>query len=325
MMSQAKLGYTTWQQPDIEVAPALSEVHARAGASMGVAVEGSEVAFPSQNSGTAKLPPLDDVGVETRRIEVFNRGDTSFTYKVTADPGLAVTPSSGSVADTAELDIRADWNSAPAGDSTATLRIEASTGESQIVQVPLAKATALPPRTFTGFVESDRHIAIEAPHFSRAIDEGAVKWRTLPDFGRTLGAVTSFPVTAKSTESPSVRSPHLEYDLWLFSTGELHVELQLAPSLDFQSGNGLRLAVSFDDAALQILPLATMATPDNWNRAVADGVRRLTSTHTIARAGHHVLKFWRITPGVVLERIVIDAGGVRPSYLGPLESKRVQP
>ena len=30
-----------------------------------------------------------------------------------------------------------------------------------------------------------------------------------------------------------------------------------------------------------------------------------------------------ITHGVVLERIVIDAGGVRPSYLGPPENARV--
>jgi hypothetical protein len=29
-----------------------------------------------------------------------------------------------------------------------------------------------------------------------------------------------------------------------------------------------------------------------------------------------------VTPGVVVERIIVDAGGVRPSYLGPPESPR---
>jgi hypothetical protein len=53
---------------------------------------------------------------------------------------------------------------------------------------------------------------------------------------------------------------------------------------------------------------------------VSDGVAILTSKHEIRRAGYHVLKFWALDPGVVLEKLVVDAGGVRPSYLGPPES-----
>jgi hypothetical protein len=152
------------------------------------------------------------------------------------------------------------------------------------------------------------------------VNADAITWRTLPDFGRTLGGVTSLPVTATNSDPAGKRAPHLEYDVWLFSTGELNVELQLAPSLDFQSGEGLQFAISLDEAPPKVLRLETMANQANWNRAVADGVRRVTSAHKITRPGHHVLKLWRVTPGVVFERIVIDTGGVRPSYLGPPES-----
>jgi hypothetical protein len=319
MMSQAKLGYTSWQQPDIEVAPASSEVHPREGASMAIAVEGSPVAFPSQGAGTATLPPIDVVARETRTVEIFNRGDTAFTYTVSADPSIVVMPVSGKVVDTVALSVRANWDAVAAGDSTATLQIQADTGETQTVRIPLSKPSALPPPTFKGFVETDRHIAIEAPHFSRAVGDGAITWHVLPDFGRTLGGVTSFPVTAADSRKPS---SHLDYDVWLFSTGEIGVALQLAPSLDFQSGAGLRFGISFDDDPPQILQLGTMATKEDWNTAVADGVRRVSSTHRITRPGRHTLKFWRITPGVVLERVIIDAGGVRPSYLGPPETER---
>jgi hypothetical protein len=39
-------------------------------------------------------------------------------------------------------------------------------------------------------------------------------------------------------------------------------------------------------------------------------------------AGQHVLKFWMVDPAVVLQKLVIERGTIRPSYLGPPESYR---
>jgi len=47
------------------------------------------------------------------------------------------------------------------------------------------------------------------------------------------------------------------------------------------------------------------------------------STHTSIKAGTHTLKFWSLAPGFVLEKIVADVAGLKPSYLGPPESMRV--
>ena len=53
-----------------------------------------------------------------------------------------------------------------------------------------------------------------------------------------------------------------------------------------------------------------------------DSVRKVKSTHTLANSGYHTLKFWMVDPGVVLEKLVVNLGGVKPSYLGPPESYR---
>lgn len=50
---------------------------------------------------------------------------------------------------------------------------------------------------------------------------------------------------------------------------------------------------------------------------------RLTTTQHRLEAGVHTLKIKMIDPGVVLQKIVIDTGGAKPSYLGPPESHYV--
>ena len=319
-MSDSKMGYTYWQSPNLEAVPAVSEVRPHAGASMAMAIEGSERSWPSYNAGRAVLPPLHSLQDGTRWVELFNRGLVPFDFKATADhPWVKISPANGKVTDVTRLEIGVDWSAAPAGTSMATVTLEGPDGETRSLQLPVEKPE-IP--QLAGFVETDRHVAIEAPHFSRALSSLGIEWKVLPKFGRTLGGVTTFPVTAP-VQQPGGGSPHLEYDVHLTSTGELTVEFHCAPSLNFQSGDGLRFAVSLDDGPPEVVKLDTWATLRTWEQSVADGVRRVSTKLVVDKPGQHVLKFWMVTPGVVLERIIIDAGGIRPSYLGPVESPRV--
>jgi len=56
---------------------------------------------------------------------------------------------------------------------------------------------------------------------------------------------------------------------------------------------------------------------------VADNIRVATSTHALTRRGAHTLKIFFVDPGPVLQKLVIDTGGAKPSYLGPPESPRI--
>ena len=60
-----------------------------------------------------------------------------------------------------------------------------------------------------------------------------------------------------------------------------------------------------------------------WERNTSDNINRTTTTLTGMSAGHHTITFWAVDHNVVLQRLVLDTGGVRDSYFGPIESKRL--
>jgi hypothetical protein len=189
----------------------------------------------------------------------------------------------------------------------------------EVATVPAGTtATAAAPQAAT---EAAAYASLDAEHYTQAVNAGPITWQRLPDLGRTAGAVTAMPVTAAPTAAPGGSSPHLEYRINMPQAGPVTVSAYLAPTLDFTNTTGLRYAVSIDDEAPQMINLHTGLNPDNgnrpWERAVAENIILKTSQHNVATAGAHVLKFWRVDPGVVLEKLVVSAGSLPATYLGP--------
>ena len=329
MMDQTHIGYTYWQQPPANALPAVTELQVPQAAALAVSLEGRATAWPTDNvfEPPPALPAIDAYEQQTRTIEIFNRGREPGTFAAeTSEPWLRVAPAGGKVAGAGEarLAVNVDWTRAPAGRHDASISIRGAGDRPVVVTVPVIKPAAPAPARdqVDGFVETGGGVvAIEAEHWSRKVDAGGVEWQVLPGFGRTLAGVTPFPVTAPS-QRPSAGSPRLEYRVYLLSAGDVTVDLYVAPSLDFVPGRGLRCAVSFDDAPPVTLEVSTSQSKEEWSRAVADSVRKLTTRHRIGSAGPHVLKLWMVDPGVVLERLVVEAapGAVHPSYLGPPET-----
>jgi hypothetical protein len=171
----------------------------------------------------------------------------------------------------------------------------------------------------TGFVESNGYVSIEAEHYTRAVEPSSIKWQRIPDLGRTLSAMTPMPVISPP-QTPEGNGARLEYQIHFFSKGEVKVKAYLSPTLNFHNNQGLRYAVSFDDEPPQIVNMHANKTFQDWEESVRNNVTVEVSKHVINEPGTHVLKFWMVDAGVVLQKLVIETGEVKPSYLGPPES-----
>jgi hypothetical protein len=217
--------------------------------------------------------------------------------------------------------VSADWDTAPTGTAFGSVVISGPKGTKVSVKVPLRNPASPRPQELSGFVESDGYVSIEAEHFTRAVAPDGRSWERIPGHGRTLSGMTTLPVAAAAA-TLGTAGMWLEYRMYLFSAGAVGVEAHLAPTQRFQPGPGFRYAVSFDDETPQLVNVHADTSLAAWERSVADGVTVLRSKHTVAAAGQHVLKFWALDAGLVLQKLVVDTGGLRPSYLGPPESAR---
>ncbi|XXX82463.1 glycosyl hydrolase 115 family protein [Sorangium sp. So ce134] len=291
-------------------------------------------------------------------IEVFNRGSEPLEYAIEAalpvkcpagwqswgggapcPPWLTIHPSRGVVDKEVRATVRVDWTLAP-----TTYPDPANPAQQLPLQFPLdipitvtgsdgssvvVTARVEDPRKIdwkpNRYIEANGYVSILAERYSRAVETDDVWWKRIPDIGRTGAGVTPFPVTAE-TQEPGGASPRLEYDLHLQSSGEVSVYVHVSPRNNFQNWQeGMQYAVSFDNGAIQRVNM-TYAIDLNgngnkiWERHTSDNVNIMRTKHTISAPGDHVLKFWMVHPGVILQKIVVDAGGVKESYLGPPES-----
>jgi hypothetical protein len=324
-MDQVHIGYTSWQDPQRNVMPRVMRVEAPELSVLGVAVEGSSLAWPGPAADPC-LPTFDVFNRQCYYIDVFNRGQASFPYGVVAsEPWVVLSSHEGTIDKEQRLWVSIDWSAAPKGTAGATVKIVSEGGEQVAVKVKAFNPTQVTRDSLDGFVEANGYVSIEAEHYTKNIPAAPVRWQKIDSYGRTLSGMTPLPMTAPSVTPPE--APCLEYKMYLFSPGPATVLSIVSPTLNFVPGRGLRYAVSFDDEppqVIDIVPAGFDARNGNreWEDSVRNACRVVRSTHNLSGPGYHTLKIWMVDPAVVLEKIVVDLGGLKPNYLGPPESYR---
>lgn len=187
-------------------------------------------------------------------------------------------------------------------------------------EIPVTKAEVPPTAANPAFYEQDKVVSIPAAQFTKAINSEGIEWKVLPDHGRTGDAVTSFPVTAAASK-PGGNAPHLQYEFYTYSSGTIHTQSFFSPTLNiYGSDEGLQYGISVNDGPVQIVSLNKEDKTNIsgiWNKWVAENAIIKTTEHILTQPGKQILKFWRVNNAVVLQQMVIDLGGLQPSYLGP--------
>jgi hypothetical protein len=279
-----------------------------------VAIEGSEAVWPN-DSLTATLPAMCNLQQGVQYIDLFNRGTTPFTYSIETNSWLHLSATSGQITKEERIWLNVLWSAVPLGKHRVPITITGPDKNAITVYAVLEKIE-VPNLAKEALVECGGYLSLEADQTAKQVDEKGTHWIRIENIGRTGNGITFFP-SYPHPASFKPTSAHLEYDLYTTDSGAAKVMVYCSPTLPFNESSGLRYAVSFDNETPQIINLHADNSERAWAQSVSDNIRISTSEHTLPKAGRHTLKIWAIDPGVVLQKIVVDLGGVRKSYLGP--------
>ncbi len=331
MMSQTHIGYTSWNHPRTNIMPSITYIHPKDTPQLGYVIEHGTP--PAWGGHSVEGNPLfsetfsyfDCINQQSYYIEVFNMGKGLLEYFIeTKNEWIKLSKTNGKIQYDERIFVSIDWEKAPKENVVGELVIKGA-GKEYTVKVPIR--SNIP--EILGFVENNGVVSIEAPNFSRKVETKDIKWTMVFNLGRTYSSVIAEPVDVPSQKLSTV-SPRLEYDFTMFDAGEVTVMVYVSPTQDFKKQGGLRYAVSIDDEEPVIVNInegeivPDFKYADWWMKSVADHIKIKTSRHKLDKPGKHTLKIWMIDTGIVFQKIVINAGGLKQSYLGPEESLYVR-
>ncbi|KAL2799671.1 hypothetical protein BJX66DRAFT_351803 [Aspergillus keveii] len=335
MASQSHIGYTNWQQPAANIMPNVSSVDGDDAAGLvGVAIRG-QGGLVSNSSGNIlmSMDPYMPPG-EVRYFEIFARSNGEFSYRVeTNKTYVKVSDRAGTIS---SLDNQAevrclmavDWRKVPIGVSNVEIVVFYTVSgieDSHTLVLPLNKTRIK--AGSKGHVESNGVISIEAEHYTRAEPKNNISYITIPGYGRTLSGVKLWPATA-SSQTPDI-APSLRYPFYSFSQTETpKLIVYLGSTLNHDPSRPLRYAFSIhgrEPKIVQPVPDTSMGSePVGWGATVRrDGWISTVDVGGRLDEGEHELTVWLLEPGIIVQKLALDFGGVRASALGPPESFRV--
>ena len=184
----------------------------------------------------------------------------------------------------------------------------------RVTRIPEARIAPEPPV----YQEADGYVSVEAQNFTRQKNGANAHWIIIPNLGRTESAVTTAPNTTVPDEDM-----YLEYDFATEKAGEVTVQARFSSTLNFNDYKGMRYAISIDGGEEQIVNINGHYKGElgKWQ---ADHVITTATKHTLEKKDKHTLRIRPLDAALVLQKVMIDFGGLKQSYLGAPQSEVVK-
>lgn len=294
----------------------------------GYASADSALAGPPKQPLT--LPAFQPWSAPTHFIDVFLSRRRAVKWQVsTSARWLLVSAESGQLTTASQqqrLLVSVDWRRVPPGGERVGFLTFKGAGKTVRIAV---RAISGSPETlaYKGFIETNGYVAMQADHYTRRTDSPTGRWAPQAAVGRPgqlLAAQTLAAAPADSVDAPAGAAV-LEYDFYTLSAAARPVVTAVTlPVHPATRPARLRYGVALDGGPVTIVDHRTEGRSEEWKQNVLRNSARRSVAGPPLGPGRHTLKIYLLDPGVLLDRLTIDLGGLVPAYGAVPETRRPQ-
>lgn len=263
-------------------------------------------------------------------IDIFNRGKGQLSWTAETDKEwILLSRTSGKTADEDRIMVSVDWNNVPVGDKIAgTVTIKDGSGVQENVLVSVFNPSSPTREDLNGiYVQHNGYVSIDAAGYHRKRENDAIKIIDIPNLGIENKAVQfGNPMMPKqNTRKEDV--PCVEYDFYTFEQGSVDVYTYVLPTFVLSADRGYsgheatnietQYGVCIDDGPVMNPSTSSVEYAQIWYESCLKNCRVNKTTLHINEPGRHSIRILCGDAGTVLQKIVLDFGGLKRSYLGP--------
>jgi hypothetical protein len=271
------------------------------------------------------LPVFNSFAPKKYYIDVANKGSKVASWKAAvSDDWIILSEASGKVKDEVRLFVSIDRQKLPAEEKVYGEIVFKSKNKKEKIFVSAFNPQNVTDDELKGlFVEQNGYISIPAADFHRKKDDDPVNVQIIENLGVENRAI-QFGDPLKRVLEPKARfRTSVEYDFYLFTPGWVTVYTYALPVAPLNPLENANYKYQIDNNIFRWPDIKAGEHSDEWKENVLRNCAIKKDRYFIPTAGKHTFKLMNAAQGMVMQKIVIDTGGLKESYLGP-ESTKVE-
>ena len=277
------------------------------------------------NTNGMELPAFDSLYKQRYFIDVFLSASKDVTWKaMPSHSWIRLSKSSGTLGvepgkKEERIWVEIDWTQAAVNSSSAGSIVFKSGNKEMKVKLVLRQLNLLQLNKGE-FVENNGYVSIHAANFSRHKTTDPYDQRIMSGVGYTGQLLQVYFTAAKdtilSTDAESIKknNPYVEYDFQTITAAAPEVTVFTLPTHPLNNQFSMRYGVAVDDGPVTVVDFKTVGRSEEWKQNVLRNRAERTVQLSHLEKGGHKLRIYWIDPGVTLDEIRIDLGGLKKAY-----------